>query len=147
MSTVIAVKAGLVTLFTATVASTVQVLYGPRGTLTKDDVVSVGKVEGEDLPANLSPSRKQDEVYTIEVIVSCGRRTTNQQTVDELALGIYSSLKDALRASSNETLGIAGVFWVRPTGNWSLAESDGPDSGADAATATVKFTIEVKARI
>jgi len=147
-SSVPAVKAALVTLLTVTLP-TAQVRYGPRGPTTRDDVVSVGGIpEAQDNPATLGTARKQDEVYQVEVIVSCSRSGPDtQQTSTEAALALYGAAKDALRTSPNEALGVAGVFWARPTGRWSLAESEGADLLREATNATLRFVVEVKARV
>lgn len=146
-STVGPVKAAVKTLLASTLTSA-QVIYGRRGPFVKNDLVIVGNARGTVTPATLGPTRKRDEVYLLEVTVLCSRpNTTDQQSVTEAALALYTAAENAIRAHAGENLGVTNVMWARPTGDFELVEADDPEVLAKATEAAVTFTVEVKARI
>ncbi len=106
-STIPAVKAALVELFTTAVAGVpappVSVTWGvPRGQKERDWVL-VGNVLGEQRAAALGRQRRA-EAYTVEVQVTAIRSSMDTpQAVAERAYLIAGELEDALRA--DETLG------------------------------------------
>ena len=151
-STVAAVKAALLVQVAALLAANtnppVQVRYGPRGPLTRADLVSIGNVVGQVNLATLGPTRRRDEDYVVTITISCSRPGADtQQAATEAALALYEQIEAYLRGLTAENLGVPAVAWARWEGDFSVDESADPDVQAVAANTTVTLPVTVKARV
>lgn len=141
MSTVPAVKAALVSLFTAALP-TAQVIYGPRGnvTITEDSVVEVGGVVGEVDAASMNLREHED--YVIEVTVSASISSGTQQAATEAADALWVAVKATIRNPPGGSLSVSGVSSVQPIGEFEFTETP---SSNDRNTA-IRFGVRVQAQ-
>jgi hypothetical protein len=141
------VKQALVDQLTTLYASNsnVQVLYGPRGPITRADVVMVGNLVGTVEPSAMGPSRPRFEDYVVDVVISCTRNAADQSVATAAACALYDQLQVYLRSVSSENLGVAGVIWARATGAIRLVEADNPE--LSAANTAITVSVSVRARI
>jgi len=141
------VKAALFSACTTLFAGTAQVIYGPRGPITADDLISIGNVTTEVAVQTIAPTRPRNEEHDVEVIFSCSRSgpETAQQTATERAYTLVATLDTYLATSPNETLGIVGAqqTWARIV-SLSLDE---PLRQATGRTADVTVIVRVRTRI
>jgi len=142
VSTVPAVKAALVTLFTPAL-SDAQVVYGPRGTATetKSKVIAVGNVTGLFGVAALNLRRSED--YVIQVTASATLASPGtQRDATEAATALWVAAEAVVRNPPGGSLGVAGVQSVQLTGEFDLVEGlDG-----DGHDTTIRFGIRVRAQ-
>jgi hypothetical protein len=143
-STVSAVKVALKNALTTGLPTT-QIIYGGRNsvTLTGEQVVAVGDVTGNSTVASMDPDGDIEEVYDVEIIASAAFSGADQQAATEAALALWQAVRTYLGGLADETLGVAGVFALRPLGDWSLRES-ATERGRSAA---VIFQVRVQAFI
>lgn len=131
-------------------ADPILVTYGHPGALSADDMVAVMNATSSQDVGPLGPPRARDETLTCDVIVSCFRGGTDQQTVTERAytlLGLLETyLQDAgVTASTQITLG-GSVLWARVTDH-ALAETESPEDLALGRIAEITATVTARARI
>jgi hypothetical protein len=142
VSTVPAVKAALVALFTAALPDA-QVIYGPRGTVTftEPNVVTVGNVTGT--VGSASMNLREAEDYVIEVTVSATLAGPDtQRAATEAADALWVAAKAVLRAPPGGSLGVAGVTSAQPVGEFGLTEI----SDSNGRNATIQFGVHVLAQ-
>lgn len=137
---------GLATLHAAD--SLVQVIYGPRGTVTRPDLIAVLDVRTAVDIATVSPGRARDEHHDVTIVFSCSRPGADQRTVTERAYALVAVLDAWLIASPNETLAVTGAqqTWARIT-ELTLAEPDSPEALAKGRQASITTTVRVRTRI
>jgi hypothetical protein len=139
MSTIPAVKAALLTLFTAALPDA-QVIYGPRGNaeFTKPSIVEVGGARGTIGTPSLG--LREDADYVIEVTISVTIPSGTQQAATEAADVLWAAAKATLRNPPGGSLHMPGVS-VQPIGEFELTETPSPD-GPNAA---IRFGVHVLA--
>jgi hypothetical protein len=142
VSTVPAVKAALVSLFTSAM-SDVQVIYGSREdvTETKSKVIAVGPATGATGTAALNMRKSED--YVIQVAVSATLATPNtQQQATEAADALWVAAEAVIRNPPGGSLSVPGVQSVQSTGDFELVEGlDG-----DGHVSTIRFGVRVQAQ-
>jgi len=143
-----ALYAGLTTLYAADAA--VQVIYGPRGTVTRSDLISVGRIRTTAELATIGPNRARTEDHDVTVVFSTSRTgpQDQQQTVTERCYALVAVFDAWLIASPNETLAITGAqqTWARVT-ELDLTEPDSAEALAAGRQASITTTVRVRTRI
>jgi len=139
-----AIYTALVSLYSG---QAVTVLYGPRGPVTADDVVSVAAVRTIIEVVTIAPTRPRDEHHEVDVVFDCARSgpETSQQTTTERAYALLALLDAYLQTSPNETLGITGAnqTWAR----LSAVALDEPQRQTAGRAAVLTATVTVRTRI
>jgi hypothetical protein len=138
VSTIPAVKAGLVSVWT-TALSGALVIYGPLSavTTTPARVLSVGRVSGTRDSADMSSSAVS-ETYSIECLVSVAFSGTSQQMAEEQALADYETACDAVNALRPD-LGLGAGMTVRALSSFELDEV----ANEHGRAAQIRFSIQV----
>ena len=143
------VKAALVARIDTATAADVQVMYGskvPGPTL--GSIVSVGDITFNSTPGTFGDGEPEDESYNVAVVCEVTVPAGTQQQATEAALALHSIVKTALRpANLDETLGVAGVLWARPTGAGRVVESTDAKVLAAGHSTAVYSTVQVMAVI
>jgi hypothetical protein len=133
-------------LFRASAAADVQVIYGSRQVVgvTKDKVVLVGEVEFINDVADFGDT--QDESFTIscvaEVTISGAKDEAGQRQAVAAVMAVYGDAIASIRAlAPDESLGVAGLQYARPTGRGRVIHSTSLDVLKRGRGASVPFTI------
>lgn len=143
------VKAALVARIDAATASDVQVMYGskvPGPTL--GSIVSVGDITFNSEPGTFGDGEPEDESYDVSYVCEVTIPGGTQQQATEAALALHSVVKSSLRpANRDETLGVAGVLWARPTTAGRVVEATDAKTLAAGRSTAVHSAVRVMAVI
>ena len=147
MSSVPAVYAELLELFTAALPDVQVVLVGE--TTLNPVVLMIGKVEGvrsagtqnriRSATRNLPFQTSQDE-YSVEIFVSISRPGTDIMSVINEADAVWETAREAVEVTGD--LDVTGVYEALPTGDFEFI----PEADANGRYVTVKFGLDVTAR-
>jgi hypothetical protein len=128
----------------------VGVVYGPRGSYTRPDLVAVLGVTTEVDVATIGANRARSEAHEVTIVISSSRPGTvdAQRTVTERAYALLAIIDAWLIASPNETLAITGAqqTWAR-VARVELTEPADSDVLAKGRQANLTVTVAVRTRI
>lgn len=147
MSSVPAVKAALVALWTTALAPDVVTGYGNRVTLSPSERLTVGSARGTTEPITLGPTRQMEENYELACLLSVTQDgpVDIQQQVTERAFVLFGLAEVALRSVGSENAGVTGVLLAYVAGDFELTEAPAADTGGKI-NSTIAFTVRVQAR-
>lgn len=126
------------------------VTYGHPGGQSADDMIGVMDMSSEQELATMGTNRRREETITVEVVISCWRGGTDQQTVTEAAYTILGSIEDYLQHSgtaSSTQITLGGVVREARVTSHELTETADPDDLALGRLAEITATITAHVRI
>ena len=146
MSTVPAVKAALIALWTTALAP-LKPGYGSRVTVAPGERLVVGTARGSSEPITLGPNRQMEERYDVTCTISVTQNGTTdlQQQVTERVFALYAAAEIAIRSVTGENLAVPGVVLAYVAGDFELTEAAASDTRGPV-NAAIEFRVRVQAR-
>jgi hypothetical protein len=146
-STIPAVLDALMTRLTTAMGDGVQVIYGPKPATpgpTPGSIVCVGGVDFTADPSTFGAGLPADETYEVTLTYEVSVTGTDQRAAAVAVLALYAAGTAALRpVSGDETLGVSGVLYARPTGRGRLVHASDARTLAVGRSAAIPSVVQV----
>jgi hypothetical protein len=106
----------------------------------------VGDIEGDTQPEAAGPTRPVIEIYDVRCLISATSNgaVDDQQRITEQVISMYQAYDLAIRGSTQQNLGVAGVRWAGIVGSWSMKEAEASETGGKINT-SMEFRVHVEA--